>query len=80
MARGEQYVTTPGEWRKQTLYVECWVIHKEHGAHTVVPGTILTLHQGRFGWMMFTVLVMNRASRRVDMADGEVTIAPIGKM
>ena len=73
-------MTTTGESRKQTSFVGCLVIQKGHGAHIAVVGTVLTLHQVRFGWMMFTVLVMNRASRRVAMADGEITIASEGKM
>ena len=73
-------MTTTGESMKQTSSVGCWVIQKGPGAHIAVAGMVLPLHQVRFGWMMFTVLVMNRASRRVAMVDGEVTIASEGKM
>ena len=80
MARGERYVMTTGESMKQTSFAACLVIPKEPGAHTAVVGTTVWQRQVRFGWMMFTVMVMNRASQHVVTVDGEVIIATIPKM
>ena len=80
MARGERYVTTTGESMKRTSFAACLVIPKEPGAHTAAVGTTVSQRQVRFGWTMFTVMVMNRASQHVVTVDGEVIIATIPKM
>ena len=80
MARGERYVMTTGESMKRTSFAACLAIPKEPGAHTAVVGTAPYQRQNRYGWTMFTVLVMNRASRHVVTVDGEVIIATIQKM
>ena len=80
MARGERYVMTTGESMKRTSFAACLAIQKEPGAHTAVVGTTVLQRQLRFGWTMFTVMVMNRASRHVATVDGEVIIATILKM
>ena len=80
MARGERYVMTTGESMKRTSFAACLAIPREPGAHTAVVGTTPPQRQVRFGWMMFTVMVMNRASQHVVTVDGEVIIATIPKM
>ena len=80
MARGERYVMTTGESMKRTSFAACLAIPKEPGAHTAVVGTTPPQRQVRFGWTMFTVMVMNRASQHVVTVDGEVIIATIPKM
>ena len=61
------------------LFVACWVIPKEHGAHTVARGMMTGQHPTKSGWMMFTAQGMKKVSPNVVMVVGEVTIAFTGK-
>lgn len=70
-------MTTIGELKKETSFVGCWVIQKALGAYHAVGGTMTPVQHLRFGWMMSTVMAMNRALRSVVTEDGEITTARI---